>query len=161
MTLRPALLLVPMLLLACPAQAQHARLTGDSPVQTTPPADSDDAASSAQAVPATAVAMDSTLLAASPAVDEDASTVPPPLVHSANPPAPAVVVAAPVRDHAIGDATRRLLKLQASGTSAAPVLPQLGQSSGAAYQRYMKSFEHAIPVFFDSTVPGNGGGSSR
>ena len=150
MTLRPALLLVPMLLLACPAQAQHARLTGDSPVQTTPLADSDDADSSAQAVPATAVAMDSTLLA-----------VPPPLVHSANPPAPAVVVAAPVRDHAIGDATRRLLQLQASGTSAAPVLPQLGQSSGAAYQRYMKSFEHAIPVFFDSTVPGNGGGSSR
>ena len=78
MTLRPALLLVPMLLLACPAQAQHARLTGDSPVQTTPLADSDDADSSAQAVPATAVAMDSTLLAASPAEDEDASTVPPP-----------------------------------------------------------------------------------
>jgi hypothetical protein len=76
--------------------------------------------------------------------------------------APAYAAVSPgTIDHHIGDATRRLLRLQASGQAAAPPLPMLGEASSAAYQRYMKSFSHAVPEFFDTTVSSSGSSSTR
>jgi len=57
-----------------------------------------------------------------------------------------------------GVTTRELLRLQASGEAAAPLLPMLGQTSTAAYKRYLESFNHRIPEFFDTTVESAGGG---
>ena len=58
----------------------------------------------------------------------------------------------------IGQSTRDLLRLQASGEAAGPMLPMLGQASSAAYKRYLDSFRHSIPEFFDTTVESSGGG---
>ncbi len=52
----------------------------------------------------------------------------------------------------IGDATRSLLQLQASGRQAAPALPILGDQADASYRRYLRSFEHEIPEFFKTGV---------
>jgi hypothetical protein len=45
----------------------------------------------------------------------------------------------------IGDATASLLALQREGRAAAPAQPMLGAQASAAYARYLKSFDHAIP----------------
>jgi hypothetical protein len=58
-----------------------------------------------------------------------------------------------------GDTTRHVLQLQVDGSLAGKHLPMLGDEAGASYQRYMKSFEHPIPEFFQATVaqnPSNG-----
>lgn len=52
----------------------------------------------------------------------------------------------------IGQTTRDLLRLQASGAQAGKRLPILGDQASASYARYLKSFEHPIPVFFEATV---------
>lgn len=83
----------------------------------------------------------------------------PPVLAAAAPRPPQAMTVAAAPDREVGDATRRLLQLQASGQAAAPALPLLGQPAGAAYQRYLDSFSHAIPEFFDSTVPAGSGGS--
>ncbi|WP_430391642.1 DUF3613 domain-containing protein [Dyella sp. 20L07] len=62
----------------------------------------------------------------------------------------------------VGETTRRLLELQASGSVAGRRLPMLGDQASAAYVRYLKSFEHPIPEFYETSVGksgGNGGGS--
>lgn len=51
-----------------------------------------------------------------------------------------------------GDSVRNLLRLQASGQQAGPRLPILGDQATASYARYLKSFEHEIPDFFDPDV---------
>ena len=77
-------------------------------------------------------------------------------------PAPAAELAstAPARGQQsmrIGDATRGLLQLQASGRAAAPMLPMLGEPANAAYKRHLDSFSHPIPEFFDTAVPSSTG----
>ncbi len=52
----------------------------------------------------------------------------------------------------IGDTTRALLQLQASGASAGPRLPILGDQASLSYARYLESFTHPIPEFLDTSV---------
>ncbi|MEA5666454.1 DUF3613 domain-containing protein [Stenotrophomonas sp. MH1] len=62
----------------------------------------------------------------------------------------------------IGDATRALLRLQADGGSAGKPLPMLGEAASRSYQRYLTSFDHPIPEYFETTVPNSSnGGNSR
>lgn len=61
--------------------------------------------------------------------------------------------------YVIGDSANQWLALQVSGTAAAPARPMPGAEAGAAYDRYMKSFEAKIPASFGSTL-GNAGSSS-
>lgn len=60
----------------------------------------------------------------------------------------------------VGDATRQLFRLQASGQQAGARLPILGDQATASYARYLKSFEHEIPDFFETGV-GKSNGASR
>ncbi|MBD7952829.1 DUF3613 domain-containing protein [Stenotrophomonas sp. Sa5BUN4] len=82
----------------------------------------------------------------------------PGLQHAAPPPPPRYVdaPAAPLAQRAArpepGDATRHLLRLQASGAQGGRGLPVLGDQAHASYARYLKSFEHDIPEFFENTV---------
>lgn len=83
---------------------------------------------------------------------EGVPPAPPPPGAAATPAAP-VVPPAPYRHRPeIGDATRSLLQLQASGRQAAPALPILGDQADASYRRYLRSFEHEIPEFFKTGV---------
>ncbi|MGE8280856.1 MAG: DUF3613 domain-containing protein [Stenotrophomonas sp.] len=62
----------------------------------------------------------------------------------------------------IGDTTRALLRLQAQGSQAGAALPMLGEAASRSYQRYLSSFEHPIPEFFEAALPDpKQGGSSR
>lgn len=69
-------------------------------------------------------------------------------------PAPSVEQPAPATYYAakFGDTTRYLVQLQADGSQAGKPLPMLGAEAHASYQRYLKSFEHPIPDFYDSNV---------
>jgi hypothetical protein len=58
-------------------------------------------------------------------------------------------------DH-LGDATRALLQVQTNGSQAGPVLPMLGDQASASYRRYLRSFDHDIPEFFDAKVQQDG-----
>ncbi|HFK2884894.1 TPA: DUF3613 domain-containing protein [Stenotrophomonas maltophilia] len=60
----------------------------------------------------------------------------------------------------IGDTTRDLFRLQASGQQAGQRLPILGDQATLSYARYMKSFEHEIPDFFETDVAKSKGTSS-
>ncbi|SAL43396.1 lipoprotein [Caballeronia peredens] len=51
----------------------------------------------------------------------------------------------------IGQATQAWLTLQSSNAAAAPAQPMPGAQAGAAYERYLKSFETAIPAHFGSS----------
>lgn len=51
-----------------------------------------------------------------------------------------------------GEATRNLFRLQASGQQAGQRLPILGDQATLSYARYLKSFEHEIPDFFETDV---------
>jgi len=62
----------------------------------------------------------------------------------------------------IGDTTRALLRLQADGNNAGNALPMLGETASRSYQRYLNSFDHPIPEYFEATLPSSKqGGSSR
>ncbi|AWH25593.1 DUF3613 domain-containing protein [Stenotrophomonas sp. YAU14D1_LEIMI4_1] len=73
---------------------------------------------------------------------------------TAAPPAPptAYVPASTTARPQHGDSVRNLLRLQASGQQAGARLPILGDQATASYARYLKSFEHQIPDFFDPDV---------
>ena len=60
----------------------------------------------------------------------------------------------------VGDVTRQLLTMQSQGTHAGKHLPIPGQEASASYQRYLKSFEHPIPEFYDAAVSKSAGMSS-
>lgn len=62
-----------------------------------------------------------------------------------------------VRNSEIGHSTEAWLALQRSNAQAAPALPMLGAEAGYAYQRYLNSFDTAIPASFGSTVQSGGG----
>ncbi|WP_057637930.1 DUF3613 domain-containing protein [Stenotrophomonas ginsengisoli] len=139
------------------AQAQHNRLV-DAPAEVAVGAD----ASLQAARHVEAEHLSEVTLAA--AGDSPAATVP---AHSPAYPAdnaiPAAAGNAPMPEvhhrqpQRIGDATRGLLQLQASGRAAAPMLPMLGEPANAAYKRHLDSFSHPIPEFFDTAVPATTG----
>jgi hypothetical protein len=93
-------------------------------------------------------------------VDVSQEQAPPP------PPAPA---AAPAPDFGgtqlrpntsqIGDTTRSLFRLQASGEVAGARLPILGDQATSSYARYLKSFQYDIPQFFETDVAKSAGSS--
>lgn len=58
----------------------------------------------------------------------------------------------------VGDTTRHLLQMQVEGSQAGQPLPMLGAEASASYVRYMKSFEHPIPEFYETTVGKNTSG---
>lgn len=132
---------LPALLLLCvgfAVQAQSPRqpLTGNMLGQARAPAP-------VQPTPAEAIPLD----AAAPAA---AATVPP--ADTAFPGDEAPTDTALPGDERIGSATRALLRLQASGQQAGRRLPVLGDQASASYARYLKSFEHPIPEFFENKV---------
>lgn len=74
-----------------------------------------------------------------------------------------VAVAGPSEFHAtqVGDTARHLLQMQADDNRAGHWLPILGDEASASYSRYIKSFSHDIPEFYESSVgkdSGNGSG---
>ncbi len=82
-----------------------------------------------------------------------------PAADAARPPAPGPVPPPAYRAASVatlsaepGQATRDLIRLQASGTQAGPGLPVLGDQARASYARYLKSFEHELPEYFENTV---------
>ncbi|PXV55341.1 Protein of unknown function [Dyella jiangningensis] len=58
-------------------------------------------------------------------------------------------------DTEVGDVTRQLLVMQRQGTHAGKALPIPGQEASASYLRYLKSFEHPIPEFYEGAVSKN------
>ncbi|WP_449466359.1 DUF3613 domain-containing protein [Stenotrophomonas humi] len=73
----------------------------------------------------------------------------------------ASLTATPQRSQ-IGDTTRALLRMQADGSHAGNALPMLGETASRSYQRYLNSFDHPIPEYFEATLPNaNQGGSRR
>lgn len=95
--------------------------------------------------------------------DTPAAPVPPAPVSTHLPPAPATPALQPLPASAalavplspkpqIGDTTRALLQLQASGSSGGERLPILGDQASLSYARYLQSFSHPIPEFLDTSV---------
>ncbi|EPJ6839595.1 DUF3613 domain-containing protein [Stenotrophomonas maltophilia] len=126
------------LLAAGAAQAQQQPLTGQmlgGPLPSAP------AAAPMQAEPLPTVEL------SSPAASAAVAAAPPAI--------PATDVAPPVTPRArlqSGEATRNLFRLQASGQRAGQRLPILGDQATLSYARYLKSFEHEIPDFFETDV---------
>lgn len=54
--------------------------------------------------------------------------------------------AAPKVGTNVGDATRALLKAQTDGTYAGEFVPLRGEQASLAYQRYLNSFNQAMPT---------------
>lgn len=89
-----------------------------------------------------------------PVVQQVPSTLPQPGAAAAQPvPAQASPQAAPaeVRED-FGDVTRGLLAAQADGRRAGGALPILGPVSTAAWNRYVESFTHPVPEWFQKRV---------
>jgi hypothetical protein len=63
---------------------------------------------------------------------------------------------AKVSNTEIGHSTHAWLDLQRSNAAAAPAQPMLGAEAGYAWQRYMKSFQTAIPASFGSAMQSSG-----
>ena len=110
-------------------------------------------------VAVSAKAQQSVSLTSSPPVA--AVEVPAPMPASAAAPA---VMEAPEQEWKpalkVGEATQGLLALQSSGAAASPVArPIPGDVAGRSYQRYMKSFEYAIPERFGAAVKSAGSNS--
>jgi hypothetical protein len=80
------------------------------------------------------------------------ATVPAPPPVPPPPPMPAPAPLAPPPRPQIGDTTRALLRLQASGAQAGAHLPMLGDQASLSYARYLQSFTHPIPEFLDTSV---------
>lgn len=87
-----------------------------------------------------------TVQSAQPLATVDTTAAPP------APPPPTYVPASTAVRPQHGDSVRNLLRLQASGQQAGARLPILGDQATASYARYLKSFEHEIPDFFDPDV---------
>lgn len=126
------------LLVAGAVQAQQQPLTGQmlgGPLPSAP------ATAPMQAEPLPTVEL------AAPAASADVAAAPPAI--------PATDVAPPAAPRArlqSGEATRNLFRLQASGQQAGQRLPILGDQATLSYARYLKSFEHEIPDFFETDV---------
>jgi len=55
----------------------------------------------------------------------------------------------------VGDVTHALLQAQADGRVAGPRLPMLGATADISWQRYLDSFKHPLPEFFENKVSKN------
>lgn len=107
------------------------------------------------------------LVAMSAKAQQSVSLTPSPPVAAVEVPAPTpapVVMEAPEQEWKpalkVGEATQGLLALQSSGAAASPVArPIPGDVAGRSYQRYMKSFEYAIPERFGAAVKSAGSNS--
>jgi len=67
-------------------------------------------------------------------------------------PALGAVPAAPGRSPVVGATARHLLESQASGRIAAPAQPMSGATASASWKRYVDTFSHPVPEFFESRV---------
>lgn len=84
----------------------------------------------------------------------------------AEPPVSMPTQSAPMADTAdtgthVGSVTRTLLSMQREGTNAGKALSIPGQEASASYRRYLKSFDHPIPEFYETAVSKNSGSSSN
>ncbi|AIY40113.1 putative exported protein [Collimonas arenae] len=52
----------------------------------------------------------------------------------------------------IGDVTHTLLQAQADGRVAGTGLPMLGATADVSWERYLESFRHPLPEFYDNKV---------
>lgn len=95
-----------------------------------------------------------TVPAPSPASAQQVAKADPPTAATA--PAPVYEEPAP-KQRAFGQTTRDLLRLQASGARSGNKLPILGDEASASYKRYIDSFSHALPEFFETTVKSSDG----
>jgi len=99
--------------------------------------------------------------AATPATPAQEAPPPPPPTDTQqatdSPPPPAY---ASIDNDGIGSTTRALLHMQVSGNHAGQHLPMLGDEASASYKRYIQSFSHPIPEFFESKVGKNGSNGS-
>lgn len=86
-----------------------------------------------------------TPMQAQPAAAQPAAQAP------AQPAPQATASSAPVEEN-FGDVTRALLAAQADGRRAGGALPILGPVSTAAWNRYLESFSHPIPEYFQKRV---------
>jgi len=118
-------------------------------------------------VAVSAKAQQSVSLTSSPpvaAVEVNAAPVP---LYVPAAPVPAPVVMETPEDEwkpalKVGQATQGLLALQSSGLAASTVArPIPGDVAGRSYQRYIKSFEYAIPERFGATVKSAGSASGN
>ncbi|MGI4812251.1 MAG: DUF3613 domain-containing protein [Janthinobacterium lividum] len=64
-----------------------------------------------------------------------------------------------LNERQVGDVTTLLLTAQADGSVAAPRLPMLGATASAAYKRYLDSFSHPIPEYFQEKIHDQSSGS--
>lgn len=138
--MRPVVLLFALGLAPCmTAMAQQRPITGRM-------MDARPAAPAATAAPATSMPGDATGQATSPAPSGAASG------DMAAAPGPTAMD----EPAAIGQVTRQLLRMQVDGSHAGHRLPMLGDEASAAYRRYIDSFSHPIPEFFETTVGKDG-----
>ncbi len=77
---------------------------------------------------------------------------------SSTPPLPAASAPSSFYAAQVGDTTRHLLQIQAEGNQAGKPLPMLGAEASASYARYLKSFNHDIPEFYETTIGKDAGG---
>lgn len=78
------------------------------------------------------------------------------LAHSAGAAATGVASARPAAADSVaaGAATRAWLDAQRNGESAAPARSVAGVVASRTYQRYLDSFDHPLPVFFERKASG-------
>ncbi|QEI05649.1 DUF3613 domain-containing protein [Pigmentiphaga aceris] len=62
------------------------------------------------------------------------------------------VPSAPGRAPVVGATARHLLEAQSSGRIAAPGKPMSGATASASWKRYVDTFSHPVPEFFESRV---------
>lgn len=98
---------------------------------------------------------------ATPATTVSASTAAPPAATTTQAVAPVQQTETPAsngwetRIH-VGDVTHILLQAQVDGRVAGPRLPMLGATADASWQRYLDSFKHPLPEYFENKVSKNG-----
>jgi hypothetical protein len=56
----------------------------------------------------------------------------------------------------VGDVTHALLQAQVDGRVAGPRLPMLGVTADASWQRYLDSFKHPLPEYFENKISKSG-----
>ncbi|MHB1056946.1 MAG: DUF3613 domain-containing protein [Rhodanobacter sp.] len=143
-----------LLLLSTPSFAQQDPLTGQmmSGQRSTPEGEVPaSAASSRSSQPASSAPSATAVSAPSPAPADRFGI--------SSPPAAETPWVSDVRAAQIGDTTRHLLQMQAEDHRAGTRLPMLGDEATAGYRRYLRSFSHDIPEFYEAAVAkdrGNG-----
>ncbi|MFT4190481.1 MAG: DUF3613 domain-containing protein [Comamonas sp.] len=98
-------------------------------------------------------------VASQPAQPQPALPLPPAYTEAAGKPVPPAGASAPPGPAVIGEATHALLLLQSQQVSATD-RPIPGAEAALSYARYLKSFEHAIPEKYGSSVSGSSKSSS-